>query len=251
MSHKQHSNHPDPAAAGSTSSFAHHPATNPEKSFRWRGGEITRLEAFCDVVFGFALTLLVVSLEVPHSYSELIADMRGFLPFAVCFSQLVMIWVTHYRFSRRYGLQDSYTLFLNMVLLFVVLLYVYPLKFVFTLVISEVTGGDLGRDLTFQNASTLMQIYAIGFGLVFLLFVLLYAHAYALRDKLELNKVELHETKMSMQSNAILALIGFASLLIAFRSPAWAGWSFMLIGPALTLHGSLVGRKVRKLEPNA
>jgi len=241
MSHKQHSNHPDPAAAGSTSSFAHHPATNPEKSFRWRGGEITRLEAFCDVVFGFALTLLVVSLEVPHSYSELIADMRGFLPFAVCFSQLVMIWVTHYRFSRRYGLQDSYT----------VLLYVYPLKFVFTLVISEVTGGDLGRDLTFQNASTLMQIYAIGFGLVFLLFVLLYAHAYALRDKLELNKVELHETKMSMQSNAILALIGFASLLIAFRSPAWAGWSFMLIGPALTLHGSLVGRKVRKLEPNA
>ena len=32
----------------------------PEKYFRWRSGEITRLEAFCDVVFGFALTLLVV-----------------------------------------------------------------------------------------------------------------------------------------------------------------------------------------------
>ncbi|MFZ0807977.1 MAG: hypothetical protein WAN03_17425, partial [Candidatus Sulfotelmatobacter sp.] len=32
----------------------------PEPYFRWRGGEITRLEAFCDVVFGFALTLLVV-----------------------------------------------------------------------------------------------------------------------------------------------------------------------------------------------
>src|SRR5690349_15147692 len=64
----------------------------PEKYFRWRAGEITRLEAFCDVVFGFALTLLVVSLEVPHSYGELIADMRGFLPFGVCFTQLVMIW---------------------------------------------------------------------------------------------------------------------------------------------------------------
>jgi uncharacterized membrane protein len=52
----------------------------PEPYFRWRGGEITRLEAFCDVVFGFALTLLVVSLEVPHSYAEMMAVVRGFVP---------------------------------------------------------------------------------------------------------------------------------------------------------------------------
>ena len=31
--------------------------------FRLRGPEVTRLESFSDVVFGFALTLLVVSLE--------------------------------------------------------------------------------------------------------------------------------------------------------------------------------------------
>src|ERR1700733_5133248 len=110
--------------------FTHRVALPPEKFFHWRGGEITRLEAFSDVVFGFALTLLVVSLEVPHSYAELIAVMRGFVPFAVLLAQLVMIWRTHYGFSRRYGLQDGYTVFLTMVLLFLVLLYVYPLKFV-------------------------------------------------------------------------------------------------------------------------
>src|SRR5580765_6023027 len=87
----------------------------PEQYFRWRG-EITRLEAFCDVVFGFALTLLVVSLEVPHSYAEMMAAIRGFLPFAVCFAQLVMIWLGHYRFSRRFGLEDPYAVFLNIVL---------------------------------------------------------------------------------------------------------------------------------------
>ena len=27
----------------------------PELYFRWRGGEITRLEAFCDIVFGFPI----------------------------------------------------------------------------------------------------------------------------------------------------------------------------------------------------
>ena len=108
--------------------------------------DITRLEAFCDVVFGFAITLLVVSLEVPHNYADLIAAMRGFLPFAICFAQLVMIWRAHYVFSRRYGLEDSYTVFLNVVLLFVVLFYVYPLKFVFTMLVGEVMQtihGDL------------------------------------------------------------------------------------------------------------
>lgn len=247
MSHKQHTNPPTNTAPAEP---AHHPATNPEKYFQWRGGEITRLEAFCDVVFGFALTLLVVSLEVPRSYSDLIAAMRGFVPFAVCFSQLVMIWITHYRFSRRYGLQDAYTVFLNMVLLFVVLLYVYPLKFVFSLVFSQLTGGDIGRGITEHQGTILMQIYAIGFALVFFLFVLMYAHAYALRGRLELNAAELHETKMSMQSNAILTLVGVMSLLIAFRSPAWAGWTFMLIGPALTIHGMTIGKKIRKLVPN-
>jgi uncharacterized membrane protein len=230
---------------------AHHPATNPEKYFRWRGGEITRLEAFCDVVFGFALTLLVVSLEVPHSYSDLIAAMRGFVPFALCFSQLVMIWITHYRFSRRYGLQDAYTVFLNMVLLFVVLLYVYPLKFVFSLVFSQLSGRQPSDGLTMHQGTILMQIYAIGFALVFFLFVLMYAHAYALRDRLDLNAAEIHETKMSIQSNAILTLVGVISLLIAYRSPEWAGWTFMLIGPALTIHGRTIRKKVRKLVPNA
>jgi len=228
-------------------SIPHRPAIVPEKYFRWRAGEITRLEAFCDVVFGFAITLLVVSLEVPHTYAELMVDMRGFLPFAACFAQLALIWRTHYKFSRRYGLEDPYTVFLNVVLLFLVLFYVYPLKFVFTLVFSELTGAESRARLGWHEGSVLMRIYALGFVCVFLLFVLMYVHAYRLRRELDLNPVEISVTRFSIQENVILALVGVTSFVVAVRSPEWAGWTYASIGPLMAVHGSIFGRRIRLL----
>src|SRR6202022_3095140 len=108
--------------------------------FRWRSHEISRIEGLSDVVFAFAVTLLVVSLEVPKTFDELMAVMRGFGAFAICFALLIVVWFNQYKFFRRYGLQDSLTIVLNTALLFVVLFYVYPLKFVFTFLISMFTG---------------------------------------------------------------------------------------------------------------
>ena len=94
-----------------------------------RRHEVTRLEGFSDAVFGFALTLLVVSLEVPNSVDELLKDMQGLVGFALMFAMVCWIWYKHNVFFRSYGLEDPWTVFLNCVLLFVVLFYVYPLKF--------------------------------------------------------------------------------------------------------------------------
>jgi len=219
----------------------------PEKYFRWRSGEITRLEAFCDVIFGFALTLLVVSLEVPRNYTELMAAMRGFVPFAICFAQLVMIWRAHYIYSRRYGLEDGYTVFLNVALLFVVLFYVYPLKFVFTTLFLQVTGTLPDSALDTAQASVVMRIYAVGFAAVFVLFLLMYTHAYKLRRELNLSAVEVRETRNAVQENLIMTLIGAISFSLAYFHPDWAGWAYALIGPALWAHGAFFGKKVRLL----
>ena len=156
--------------------------------FRMRGREGTRLESFSDAVFAFALTLIVVSLEVPKSFADLIGVMRGFPAFALCFTVLATIWNTHYKFSRRYGLDDTITRFLTCVLLFIVLFFVYPLKFLFSLSIGDML---FGRSVTAplireSEVSTLFSIYSFGFAGVYLAFTLLYLHAWRLRDVLEL-----------------------------------------------------------------
>src|ERR1700761_2332240 len=92
----------------------------PEPGFHWRGAEITRLEAFSDAVFAFSVTLLVVSLEVPKTFRELMEAMRGFVAFGICFALLANVWYDHVRFFRRYGLQTPRVVFLNCVLLFFV-----------------------------------------------------------------------------------------------------------------------------------
>ena len=57
--------------------------TDGEEGFSWRGQEVLRIEGFADAVFGFALTLLVVSLEVPNNFDELLSTMQGFFAFAL------------------------------------------------------------------------------------------------------------------------------------------------------------------------
>src|SRR3954469_22691912 len=91
-----------------------------------RNFEIQRIETFSDGVFAFAVTLLIVSLEVPKSFEELMITMRGFFAFGISFLLLMLIWYQQNVFFRRYGMHDKITIVLNCTLIFLVLFYVYP-----------------------------------------------------------------------------------------------------------------------------
>ncbi len=66
-------------------------APRREQNFRWRGNEISRVEGFTDAVFAFAVTLLVVALEVPHTFDGLMDVVRGFPAFVICFTLLMTV----------------------------------------------------------------------------------------------------------------------------------------------------------------
>lgn len=232
-----------------------------KRGFRWRGHEVSRLEGLADAVFGFAITLLVVSLEVPKTFTELMAMMNGLGAFAISFAMLFIVWFNHYRFFRRYGLQDNLTIWLNALLLFVVLFYVYPLKFLFTWLTNVFTGGrgmvagadgTLIRMVEMTQTSKLMIIFGIGYVAVFLIFVLLYAHAYRKRFELDLNELERFDTRNEMQESAINVCVGLISISVAAiggpRYSGLSGWSYMLLGPALAVHGFMMGARRQKME---
>jgi hypothetical protein len=230
-----------------------------------RRHEITRLEAFSDAVFAFALTLLVVSLEVPHKEEDLINLMRGFLPFALMFSMICWIWYEHRQFFSQYELDDAWTTTLNCVLLFVVLFYVYPLKYVTVQLVGPWVGMvDPETHERLKNSMTrgdlVMLLYSAGVVLIFGTFVALYHHAGSRRAELGLTGEEQIALDSGRRGHTISALFGIASVGLAFighfrrsRGDAQvfvtaAGLIYMLMGPAHTWSGYRHGKAVAALR---
>jgi uncharacterized membrane protein len=216
------------------------------ESIRWRGGQVTRIEALTDAVFGFAITLLVVSLEVPQTFDDLMGMMRAFVGFAFSFTLLILVWTYHYRLFSRYDMEDLTTVVLNSILLFVVLFYVYPLKFV----ASFLLGGARDAFSSWEQVPLLMAIYGAGFVAVFLVFALLYGHAYRLRDRMGLTPMEAHMARGNVANCLVMVGCGLVSIGLALLVPGpaaapIAGFSYFLIGPAQWF----VAMRMQRLAP--
>jgi|SRR5665213_361852 len=221
--------------------------------FKWRSHEPSRLETFSDAVFAFAVTLIIVSLEVPRTFDELFEVFKGIFSFAVCFALLFVIWNSQNIFFRRYGLNNAYITFLNAVLLFVVLMYVYPLKFLFVALFSGGTYSNHGHVInmiTEQQAPILMYVYHAGYMTIYLLFFLMYRHAKAKATEIALSPAELFETTTFIIINFINACLGLAGIILVFLLPIEdagpTGMIYMLIPFAFWILFSVRGRQSRK-----
>jgi hypothetical protein len=179
--------------------------------------------------------------------------MRSFFAFGISFLLLMMIWYEQNIFFRRYGLNDVKTIALNCLLIFPVLFYVYPLKFLFTLIFSrQIYGPHSPYIMKIDDLSQLMFIYGLGFTSIYVLFFFMYLHAFKKKRQLELTVLEEFDTKTKLFSNLVLISVGIISIIVSqLIDPAAAGIAgiiYMLIGPALTFYYSFRRRKRTALE---
>jgi len=227
-----------------------------------------RIEGFSDAVFGFSLTLLAFSLEVPRSIDELrLLAVAQLVPTLAAFALMCWIWAEHNAFFRQFGLQDGTTVVLNAALLFLVVFYTYPLKFMavylWALVADGlnwtgiqaaiVASGSLTPDARGGRGDdfALMTIYNLGFIALFTIFALLYRHALRKQDELGLDALALLDARAGQRVHLISIGIGVLALVVMLMLPrqmaGLSGMIYMLMGPAHGFHGSAYGRARTRL----
>jgi uncharacterized membrane protein len=202
-----------------------------------RQRQTTRLETFVDAAFAFALTMLVVSVDsVPQSFDELVEAIKRVPAFAASFLITVMFWLGHYRWSRRYGIEDTGSVVLSLALVFLVLVFLYPLRVMMLGALQSMSGGFLPGEIEITRIVHLQFLFVLyGFAFTLMSGVLLALYARVRRLALEppLSAEDRAVAGIEVQAWGILAAMGATSALLALVLPP------RLIGYAVWIYASL------------
>jgi uncharacterized membrane protein len=223
--------------------------------FRHRGKEITRIEAFSDAVFAFSISLLIMSLEVPQTFGELMHIVHGFLPFLCTVALVFIFWHQQYKYFRHYGLNDNTSIWLNALLLTIILFYIYPLKFLFSLLFMFSSGMNVfpkaaEQGLIILRADEMPQLialYSTGYALIWSIFFILHVRAWWHRELLDLNTYEMLETRKQVRGARLNALIGIIALVFALLNlPELSGITYIFIPIALIWNERVFKKALKK-----
>ena len=221
-----------------------------------RGREVTRIEAFVDAAFAFAVTLLVISFDaIPDSAQALVEALKGVPAFAASFSLLAMLWWAHADWSRRFGLDDGRSVLLSLLMVFLVLVYVYPLRIIFSMFFNWASNGWLPSSVTIgsmRDFQAMFLAYALAWTTLGCVVVALYRHAWRLRDALGLDRGERIDLRGSLAAHAMIPATGVVALLFLLVMDLmdlaeWSGFSgfaYSLMG----FTGLVVARARRRAE---
>jgi uncharacterized membrane protein len=181
------------------------------------GDSTARVDAFTDSAFAFAVSLLVIGgSEAPRNFGQLASALYDIPAFVFGFGVIAAFWLGHVRWRRLRGSGDSKSLALTLLLVFLVLIYVQPLRSMATVTSIAFSGQGLGFK---GSLPALFAVYASGFALMASVMAALFHDA--LRSS-----VSPQTTSKAVGERAIwmiLAATGTASLAISFtRYGVWA-----------------------------
>lgn len=226
--------------------------------FRLRGAAVTRIESLTDGAFALALTFLViVQQEIPKDFTDLMLAFRQTPVFAASFAVLILFWSAHVRWSRRYGLEDGAAIALSALLVFTMLVFVYPLKIVFGAFMNTLTAGWVPaatRFESFEQLRVLFIVYGTGFILMELCLFGLYAEAGRRAEALGLNALERFDTRADALDHLVslgIATIGTVlALLLPPKLAALSGYSYFMFAIVKPLYWSRMRRRRAVLSPS-
>ncbi len=87
-----------------------------------------RLEAFSDIVIGFSLAQLSLSLTIPPHVTDVVYKPFGFFAFLITFAIICMLWLRHHKWFEHYFVPTPLNVVLNFAVLGAIVLLVYALQ---------------------------------------------------------------------------------------------------------------------------
>jgi hypothetical protein len=130
------------------------------------------------------------------------------------------------------------------------LIYIYPLKAIFSSMWFLLSGGRVGHVLGAHSESqvrAVFAIFALGFTAIALEMVLLNLRAWQLREPLRLNARERAMTFNEVTGWTIPVGVGLVSLVLALYLPGrqiqWSGWIYFSMAILVPLHKAYFKRK--------
>lgn len=210
-------------------------------------GAARRLDAFVDASFAFALTLLVISgSEPPGSYADMGAALGRIPAFAVGFALLALFWSAHRRFGQMTAARDGPITLISLMIVFTVLIYVFPLRLLAETGASWVTGGLIpGRERisTLGDLRGIYVVYGLGFTALSGLYALLHhvARPHAVDASACMALVRARDIWVLCATTGLVSA-GLAALPLLSRMPWLPGFAYWLIPVGIGLYYWRVGR---------
>lgn len=180
-----------------------------------------RYDNFTDAAFAFAVTLLVIGgTGAPANFGQLVRALGEIPAFAIGFGIIVLFWLGHVRWRRLRGEGDKRSIWLTLLLVFLVLIYVQPLRAMASAAGVFFTGQGSGFR---GDLAGMFAVYGTGFVAMSLTMAGLFSEALRNPGLAAAGRAEARGERVIW---SILALTGFASILIS--TTRYGQWAAML-----------------------
>ena len=207
----------------------------------------SRLDSFTDAAFAFAVSLLVIGgAGAPVDFDRLVLALGDIPAYAFGFAVVVMFWTAHVRWRVLRGEGDWLSTLLTLLLIFLTLIYIQPLR-----AMAAATGlWFTGQGGGFEGSLTgLFAVYGTGFVAMSAVMAGLFGEA--LRDP-AVDGDDRAGAKGELGIWVILTLTGIASILVSLTP--WGKWAAMLYATLpmtiglFTWRHDWIGARVAKAE---